>query len=255
MVVASVALSAVIGCGSSDRRSTGAGGESNGGDGGSQTSTARSFETPQECYAAFVGAAQEKDYAEMCQCMTDQSQGMMAGSLVLMTAMYKLMGGPPGLPASEKPDPEKVATAIEEIKTVLANHGFGDNAYSDITQQATDFTQKMMLAATEQQSRGAGDKSARFQEMMDAVIAMASPVKDKPRFIQEMLVPLEAIGASESTNPFQQIAGELTNVEISGDTAKATQVNASGREQPISFRKTTDGWRIHLDLETMSPTR
>jgi hypothetical protein len=186
--------------------------------------------------------------------MTDQSQGMMAGSLILMTAMHKLMGGPPGLPASEKPDPEKVAAAIEEIKTVLTNHGFGDNAYSDITQQATDFTQKMMMAATAQQSRAAGDKSAQFQEMMDAVIAMASPVKDKPRFVQEMLVPLEAIGTSESTNPFQQIAGELTNVEISGDTAKATQVNASGREQPISFRKTTDGWRIHLDLETMSPT-
>ena len=51
----------------------------------------------------------------------------------------------------------------------------------------------------------------------------------------------------------EQIAGSLQDVKIDGDSATATIVTASGDESPVSFRKTTEGWKLHIDLPTMGP--
>jgi hypothetical protein len=41
-------------------------------------------------------------------------------------------------------------------------------------------------------------------------------------------------------------------VTINGDKATAIDVTETG-ETPLNFRKSADGWKLHIDLATLTP--
>jgi hypothetical protein len=189
------------------------------------------FSTPEACFQSMQRAGHNKDVAGMMQCLTDESQGILSGGLVLMGSAMKMASGFAALggeqAAGQAADMEQLA---DEVDGVLAKHG--------VTEESLEGAAPTLQTATD---------SSAIRKLSDAI-------SDKPRFIADMFAVLQkSQQGSEFSKEFEdQIAGTLKDVKIEGDSATATIVTANG-EAPVEFRKTAVGWKLHIDLPGMGP--
>src|SRR5262249_25504125 len=51
------------------------------------------FSTPEACFQSIQRAGSNKDVAGMMRCLTDESQAVLSGGLVMMGSAMKMMGG------------------------------------------------------------------------------------------------------------------------------------------------------------------
>lgn len=189
------------------------------------------FSTPEACFQSMQRAGHNKDVAGMMQCVTDESQAILSGGLVMMGSAMKMMGGFAAMGGEQaEGQAAELKKLAEEVDGVLTKHG--------VTEEALESAAPSLQSTPD---------STAIRKLSDAI-------GDKPRFIADMFAVLQkSQQGSEFSKEFEdQIAGSLKDVKIEGDSATATIVTASG-ESPVEFRKTAAGWKLHIDLPTMGP--
>lgn len=186
------------------------------------------FESPEACFKSIRTAAHNKDMGALAKCLDEESQNAMAGMLVMVGSMMKAPGSMAAMMSGGKP--EDAQKGIDAIEAAFKKHGLTD-----------ELLQKEMAAM---QSAGGAE----------GVTHLSTLVKDKPAFIADMYAAMQQLGgAAKFGEQFEeQIAGELKDVKIDGDKASAVVVTAKG-EEPLAFRKTAAGWKLHIELNQMGP--
>jgi hypothetical protein len=178
------------------------------------------FSSPEACFNTLRAAAQNNDVPAMMACVTDESQSVLAGGLVMMGSMMKLFGvmAPQGGNEGEGKNP------AESIDAVLAKHGVTGDALKGLNPDP--------------------------ESMADAqaIIKLGNLVDDKPAFIADMLAIMERLNQDGFKQGLEtQLAGTLKDVKITGNAATATVVTTRGEDQ-LDFRRTAAGWKIHFDV-------
>lgn len=204
-------------------------------------STPQAFNTPEECFQFAQKAAAQKDYVAAVDCMTVDTQETMAGIMVTAGSMAKAVAGMATAFGGGGEDAEKMKKGLENVNAVLEKHGVTEKSLEE-------FGQNGGFAGA-----FGGDGGANPEKAIEGIRAMAKPVKDHRAFVAEMIAALDSLGDNAGDNPVQGFVGELTNVQVNGDSATATIKNADGEENPIGFKKTARGWRIHLDANMLQP--
>lgn len=184
------------------------------------------YESPQAVFSAAKTAVVNKDPLTFCHCITEESQQVVAGAMVMMGGMMKMMSGMASLGG-----PEAVAQAEKQfgpINAVLEKHGVTEDKLKQVTQ------------------------SAQQAPNPESLKSVADLVSDKPMFIAEMIGAMENMsdGPSFAEKLGEEYSGELKDVKIDGDKAAGLLEGTSGT-QSIEFRKTASGWRIHLDPDKL----
>jgi hypothetical protein len=203
------------------------------------STTPQAFNTPEECFQFAQKAAAQKDYVAAVDCMTVDTQATMAGMMVTAGSMAKAFAGMAAAFGGGGEDAEKMKKGLENIDAVLEKHGVTEKSLEEIGESGG-------LAAA-----FGGEGEPNPEKAIEGIRAMAKPVKDHRAFVAEMIAALDALGDEAGENPVQGFIGELTNVQINGDHATATIKNSDGIENPIGFKKTARGWRIHLDANML----
>lgn len=114
-----------------------------------------------------------------------------------------------------------------EIKEVLTRHGLDAETLESIPQQLT-LTKDPAVVAT-----------------------LADSIKEKRRFVAEMLKALDKSGHQTALNDIQ---GQLGDVTIEGDRAVGV-FQRDGKRERLGFRKTSPGWQVHIDVRGTSQTQ
>jgi hypothetical protein len=200
------------------------------------------FNTPEECFQFAQQATQKKDYAAAVDCLTEDSQEVMAGVLVTAGTMTKALGGMAAAFGAEGDETQQLKQGIQQIDAVLTRHGVTEETLEglgDANPLANAFV------GSEQTDQENPEKA------LEGLRAMAKPIQDRRTFVAEMFTALDGIGNDTGENPAEAFAGQLKNLEINGDEATGVILKADGEEDPIGFRKTNQGWRIHLDANTL----
>ncbi len=182
------------------------------------------FDTPEACFAAAKEAVANKDPLAFVDCVTEESQQTLAGSMVFMGGMIKMMSGMAALGGPQASEQAKQQFA--ELNAVLERHGVTEDALKDAV------------------------KKAQGPPNPEAVKAAGDIVDDKRVFIAEMIGAMDKIGQGGPTfaEKFsEEFVGDLKDVTIDGDQAKATLVTAA-KEQPIEFRQNAHGWKLHITM-------
>lgn len=185
------------------------------------------YETPEACFAGAKEAVKNKDPLAFCRCITPESQDSLAGAMVVMGGMMKMMSG-----MASMGGPEAVEKANEQfgpINAVLEKHGVDE----DVLKKAAQLVQQTP------------DPKA-LQSAADAV-------SNKPVFIAEMIGAMEGLsqGPSFAEKMSEEYAGDLKDLKIEGDTATAKTGGTAGGQE-IEFRKIDQGWLIHIDPTKLS---
>ncbi|MEM9658327.1 MAG: hypothetical protein AAF961_08205, partial [Planctomycetota bacterium] len=177
------------------------------------------------------------NFGGFVDCVTEESQSTMAGAMVMMGAMMKMMGGLAAMGGQDAV--AKMEKQLAPINKVLEKHGVGDEALAKLQENGSPIG--MMQSAQENPEAALGQ--------------LANAVENKRDFVADMLAVMATIDAGEG-GPSQnlgemaaKLSGDLNEVQIDEDSATAVIVSADGERTPISFRKSTDGWKAHLDLE------
>lgn len=183
------------------------------------------YDTPQACFRTLQVAAHHHDMRAVCACLTSESQDSLVGMLATAGGLIRMQSGVAALMGSSPTDDSRQAAA--EVATVLDKHG---------------------LTPEELGSRAA--------QAAGGPAGLAQLVQDKPQFIADMLAAMENLTQAGKFNDQirARLSGELQKVSIAGDTAHAVVVTDEG-EQPIEFRRTPAGWRVHFDPAAFTMTR
>jgi hypothetical protein len=182
------------------------------------------YSTPEACFNSLRAAAQKKDVPAMMDCITEESQSVLAGGLVMMGAAVKFLGGMVTFGGDLPGNPKQYSDAVAEI---LEKH--------DITKAKLDELGPVTAMAPD-----AG-----------AVIKLGDLIANKPAFVADMFSVMEQFNQNGINDQLEtQLAGTLKDVKIDGDAATATVVTTRGEDQ-LDFRKTAAGWKIHFDLNKL----
>lgn len=88
---------------------------------------------------------------------------------------------------------------------------------------------------------------------MTTINGLVDSIADKPTLISELLRELEAAKGGDTTGFQEELLGTLSDVRIEGDTAEAVVADSSSAtSEPLAFyfRKSDDGWLIHMPPPT-----
>ncbi len=188
--------------------------------GGSGSTAEGDFATPEACYQAVKKAVEAKNWGGFYDCLTADSQEIVAGSMVLMGNMVKMMSGMAAMAG-----PEAAAKAEKEmsaVTTVLEKHGVTEDAMKGFSPDPETMQQP------------------------EAIKKLAAVAKDKRAFVADMFAAMETMGQG-GPDFDKKLAGELKDVKIDGDHATAKVIGAEG-EQELDFRQTAEGWKLYIDL-------
>jgi hypothetical protein len=84
----------------------------------------------------------------------------------------------------------------------------------------------------------------------DRLKQLVAPIKDRNRFIGDIIRAMKQVSNQAMPPPYQSDA-KLDGLKIDGDTATATLIQTVGgreRREPIKFRKVGWTWKIDLGL-------
>jgi hypothetical protein len=200
------------------------------------------FNTPEECFQFAQKAAQEKDYIAAVDCLTEDSQEVMAGMMVTAGTMSKAFGGMAAAFGGDSEEAQQMKAGLAKIDAVMTKHGVTEKALEEMGQANP-------LAGALTGGSDAADQNP--EQAIEGVRAMAKPIEDRRTFVADMIGAMEELGNDQAENPVEEFAGELKDVQIDGEEATATILKADAEESPIGFKKTDHGWRIHLDANML----
>jgi hypothetical protein len=172
----------------------------------------KSYNSPEAVFKAAQGFAKKKDFKGFLGCMTEDSQKLVTGQLIMTGSMIKAFAGldPSG----------KAAEMVKPIDKVFSKHGLTDEALKKI-------------------------KSAKDPKQAGKTMrAAAELVKSRADFCSDLIAALDKANP-KGAQPFAE--GTLKDVKIDGDKAKATIVMKAGekeRTEPIEFAKVGGGWKL-----------
>jgi hypothetical protein len=180
------------------------------------------YSSPEAVAVAAKAAIDKKDMGAFYDCLTEESQQVMVGAMVMAGSMMQMMsamaaiGGPEAMAEAKK--------EVGDVPAVMEKHGL-----------------------TEESLKGANSDPTK--EKMQAMAGLAEAVKDKRSFVYDMFSALDKLKAG-GPELSQNFSGELSDLKIDGDKATATLMTPRGEEE-LDFHKTAAGWRLHIDLEKM----
>ncbi|REJ67085.1 MAG: hypothetical protein DWQ31_11540 [Planctomycetota bacterium] len=186
---------------------------------------AETYDSPQACLEAAQQLVEQKEYAGFVDCMTSDSQSVLAAGLTVMPlvrASMAAIGGP---------------EAVDEAKKKMAN------VYEVIERNGVEAPTMEQLAAT-----------GRDPEKMKALLnSLLEPVEDHAAYLVELMAAFETVDKDGATRPtvVDSIQGELTDINIEGDIATGTLTREVGGRQisnPMRFKKVDGGWLIDIQL-------
>jgi hypothetical protein len=181
------------------------------------------YDTPEACFQTIRMAAHKEDITTFYESLTPESQDVIVGALLATAAKARAQH-------TMNPDEPQAKQQVDAFNPVLSKH--------DVDEQAVQgFIPQYFL-------RGA-----------QAIPDLAKAVKAKLPFVMDMYAAMKkSNGNFDLAEEFyKQLAGQLKEVTIEGDQATAIDVTESG-ETPLNFRKSADGWKLHIDLATLTPS-
>jgi hypothetical protein len=180
------------------------------------------YDSPEACFQTIRMAAHKEDITTFYESLTPESQDVIVGALLATAVKARAQH-------AVNPEEQQAKQQVEAFNPVLSKH--------EVDEQAVQgFLPQYFL-------RGA-----------QAIPELAKAVKAKLPFVMDMYAAMkDADGNFELAEEFyKQLAGQLREVTINGDKATAIDVTETG-ETPLNFRKSADGWKLHIDLATLTP--
>jgi ABC-type glycerol-3-phosphate transport system substrate-binding protein len=180
------------------------------------------YDTPEACFQTIRMAAHKEDITTFYESLTPESQDVIVGALLATAAKARVEH-------AVNPDEPQAKQQVEAFNPVLSKHEVDE-------QVVQGFLPQYFLRGTQ------------------AIPELAKAVKAKLPFVMDMYAAMKtADGNFELAEEFyKQLAGQLREVTIEGDEATAIDVTESG-ETPLNFRRSADGWKLHIDLATLTP--
>jgi hypothetical protein len=178
---------------------------------------AQGSESPEACCLKIKKSIENKDMGGFYDCLTDESQDVLVGSMIMMKSMMAMasaMGGP------------EAAQKFAPIDDVMEKHG--------VTVEAI---------------KAAAPNALTMAEDPASVAEIADIVADKRAFVAEVYAAMDKAG--QGGDLAGKLNGELKDLKIEGDKATANLVTADGEEE-LDFRKTATGWKMHIDLAKLA---
>ncbi|MBX3433815.1 MAG: hypothetical protein KF847_10880 [Pirellulales bacterium] len=191
------------------------------------------YATPDACFDGIRDSLAKKDYKGALNSVTDESQNIVAAGMVMAGTMIQAFSGMAAAMGGDE-EAAKAKEAVAAIAKVMDKHGINEDKLKSLGEE----TNPMM---------GMGDEAA--------MAKIAGLLSDKSGFILDMAQALSSMGDGPGPSPQEMIdalaSAKLTDLKIDGDKATATIVAADKPPAPIAFRKSADGWKLHIDLEAM----
>ena len=168
--------------------------------------------SPEAVFEAAKSAMADEDMEGFMNCLTPESQDLLAGAMVMLGTMMK------GLAALGGEDAD-AQQSMSKIGKVLEDHGLTEDAM------------KKMEGADE------SDPASAMKKLVE-------PIKDKAAFVGDMFEVFSGMenGATEDF----EFKGTLKDIKIDGDSASAV-LEDGGTSKPVQFKKVKGSWLIHLD--------
>ena len=180
------------------------------------------YDSPEACFQTIRMAAHKEDITTFYESLTPESQDVIVGALLATAVKARAQH-------AVNPEEPQAKQQVEAFNPVLSKH--------DVDEQTVQgFLPQYFLRGTQ------------------AIPELAKAVKAKLPFVMDMYAAMKnADGNFELAEEFyKQLAGQLREVTIKGDEATAIDVTETG-ETPLNFRRSADGWKLHIDLETLAP--
>lgn len=192
----------------------------------SQDGSARGYASPQAAFAALKRGFANKEWNVATGALTDEAQRNMAGALVMVLGFT-------ALDESKRP----------QIMELFDKHGLDTDDGSAKEQEDKDADDAPTIVIGPDGGPSVAD-----------VAKLAEPIANKQVFLADAFTWLDE-QADGSGFPPPPARGELIDVQIDGDSARGTLVQAAvtnvpERKEPIEFRKFDGRWLIHLSEET-----
>lgn len=204
------------------------------------------YDSPEACFNGIKAAISGGDFKTALNGVTDESQSNLSGLLVMAGAGMKAAAAMAGMMGSaDNPEAKKLLDAAGAANQVMEKHG-----------------------VTDEQLKGAMGEGGVMGMMMsggpseDAISQLAGVVDDKAQFILDMVEAFMQLSGGEGPDPQEIIdaiaAAKLSDVKIDGDSATGTVTvqppdGAPEETEEVTFRKTGEGWKLHLDLDALQP--
>ncbi|MCA9237776.1 MAG: hypothetical protein KDA44_20020 [Planctomycetales bacterium] len=202
-----------------------------------------SQESPEACFNGFRSAMAAGDYPTALCSFSDETQDLFAAALVLVKPTLQMMQSMGG-----EEDP-KLTEVVATISSIYEKHGVADAKTASMLEKMGG-PMGIML------------KMNMGQAPTDAEVAnVADVVDNKPGFILDMVQALASLdpGNSEAPNLQEMIeklaAAKLVDVKIDGDKATAKIEGDGELSDEVTFRKTAEGWKFHIDLQALAASR
>lgn len=180
------------------------------------------YDSPEACFQTIRMAAHKEDITTFYESLTPESQDVIVGALLATAVKARAQH-------AVNPSEPLAKQQVEAFDPVLTKHEVDEQAVQGFLPQY-------------------------FLRGSQAIPELAKAVKAKLPFVMDMYAAMKnANGSFELADEFyKQLAGQLREVTIDGDQATAIDVTESG-ETPLNFRKSADGWKLHIDLATLTP--
>jgi len=176
--------------------------------------------SPQEVVEGAKKASRKGDMRAWCQCLTEGSRDRLAAeSVVTMLAIQQ---------AFAKGSKERAAQA-RELQQIAERHGLKE-----------DFLAKM-----HENARVLVDDQASVEEKLEFSRALLAPVRNRNAFAADMYKEIQKITGKEGPMDLWKDAS-LSDVRITGETAKGTMSFDGGGTTTLTFRRQGESWRIDL---------
>ena len=201
------------------------------------------YDSPEACFNGIRTAIGNGDYKTALNSVTDETQNSFAGLMVMAGAGMKAMGGMAAMMGGDNPEAKKMMEALTAITKVLDNHGATDEKLQEAMGEGG--MMGMMM--------GGGPSE-------DAINKLAGVVDDKSQFVLDMVDAFMQLGDGQGPDPKEIIdvmsKAELGDVKIDGDKATATVTvtppdGSPPETEPVEFRKTADGWKLHINMDAL----
>ena len=181
--------------------------------------------SPEAVFQTAKTATDNQDWEKFCDCLTPESQDNLAGMLVSGALMVKSMSGMAAMAGPEKA--REVEEKMKPIMAVLEKHGLDEETLNE--------------SQAETRRAVGGNRQEAIQKLV-------SPIKDRGKFVGDMIDAMKEIGQREDATPFQSDA-RLEDLKIDGDSATGKIVQTkkgTERKDAIRFQKISGSWKIDL---------
>lgn len=182
------------------------------------------FASPGAAFAAAKKAAEASDAKAFLGCLSDDSQRVMAGSVIGMLATMPQ--------AALKQAPKTTREMVAKLRAAAQANG--------VTQIQLDNVNKAKLM---QVMSGQADDGKQF------LADLANPLKNRTAFLM-------AVMKASPGGQFRKFAeADLSDLKIDGKKATGKLKVGPVTGQPIDFIKTAKGWRMELGGAMAGPAR